>query len=32
VLDFDLAHWTDLAAGKGRLIAFFTPSTLPEDD
>jgi phosphohistidine phosphatase len=32
VLDFDLAHWTDLAAGKGRLIAFFTPSTLLEDD
>jgi phosphohistidine phosphatase len=32
VIEFDLPHWRDLAAGKGRLAAFFTPSTLPEDD
>ncbi len=32
VIEFDLDHWSGLAAGKGRLAAFFTPSTLPEDD
>jgi len=32
MLEFDLVHWSELAAGKGRLAAFFTPSTLAEDD
>lgn len=31
-IDFDLAHWSDLAPGAGRLAAFVTPASLAGSD
>ena len=30
VIDFDVAHWSEIDDGKGRLIAFVTPASLGE--
>jgi phosphohistidine phosphatase len=32
IIDFDIVHWRDLAAGAGRLSAFVTPTSLAAED
>lgn len=31
-IDFDAAHWQDISAGAGRLVAFVGPASLEESD
>jgi phosphohistidine phosphatase len=31
-IDFDLAHWRDVSAGAGRLVAFVAPTSLGGSD